>query len=202
MELQFFLLLSLTIMMAVNAVTIGWALSLDRRLRQRPSPKVYEVHIEGTRVFPELDMQKVQIEAEAQLQRVVEASAAQLQKGVDGEMERLVVKINDYAEQSLSQEFTKYQVSLQGLREQTIQDFTKLQQEIDARRVTLMEQLDRKVVEEYKRRMAEFEAKLGDVVSAYLVESLGSNVDLGAQSGYIIEMLEKNKEAIKEDVLT
>ncbi len=50
--------------------------------------------------------------------------------------------------------------------------------------------------------MDQFNTRLNDVVSSYLTECLGSQVDLGAQSTYIFAALEQHKADIKRDVLS
>ncbi len=61
----------------------------------------------------------------------------------------------------------------------------KLNQEMEARRHTLADQLD---------------AKLGDVVAAFLAETLRHNVDLGAQLPYLTAQLEEHKEELKSEI--
>jgi hypothetical protein len=46
-----------------------------------------------------------------------------------------------------------------------------------------------------------FDAKIGDVVSSYISESLGSGVDLGAQMQFILTSLESHKDEIRKDLL-
>jgi hypothetical protein len=43
---------------------------------------------------------------------------------------------------------------------------------------------------------------MNDVVSSYIIESLGNRVDLGAQSAYIFDMLHEHKDEIKRDILS
>ena len=43
-------------------------------------------------------------------------------------------------------------------------------------------------------------AKLADAVASFLIETLGHNVDLGAQSAYLTEMLEEHKDEILKGI--
>ncbi|MFZ1258576.1 MAG: hypothetical protein WAQ25_03845 [Candidatus Saccharimonas sp.] len=60
-----------------------------------------------------------------------------------------------------------------------------LNQEMEARRHTLGSQLD---------------AKLGDVIAAFLTETLRHNVDLGAQLPYLTAQLEEHKDELRQEI--
>ena len=106
------------------------------------------------------------------------------------------------ANNTLSGEFEKYQVSLQALRDQSIAEFSKLQKELDTRRTQLTEHLDKVIQTEGEKRLGALDSRMNDVISSYLIESLGNQVDLGAQSAYIFETLEKHQDEIKKDILS
>lgn len=188
----------------VSVASLLWAFSLDNKLRAKPAPpphKVYEVHIEGTKVFSDLDMHAIEGHARAQIAHVAQDAADRLRQSLNNTTDQVAARVNDTIENSISQEFEKYQVSLEALREQSIEEFSKLQRELDERRIQLTEQLDKKIAEEFTKRMDQFDARLDDVVSSYLAEALGNQVDLGAQTAYIVKALEEHKDEIKKDVL-
>ncbi|SRR6266550_2307188 len=200
-SLQLTLVIGLIVMAIINAVSLVWAFLLDRKLKARPSPKVYEVHVDGSKVFKDMDMSEVEKVAHQQLQQIASEAAQRLKQSLENSLDEVSVHVSDMANTTLSQEFEQYQVSLQALRDQSIQEFSKLQQELDQRRVQLTEHLDKVIREEGEKRLATFDARLNDVISSYLVESLGTQVDLGAQSAYIFETLQAHKDEIKRDIL-
>lgn len=59
----------------------------------------------------------------------------------------------------------------------------KLEQEMIAKRQKIAEQIDTKV---------------GDAIPTFLSETLGQNVDLGAQTSYLLETLEEHKDELKK----
>ena len=199
---QFSLLAALAVLVVVNIVVLAWASFLDRKARSKPQPKIYEIHLEGTKVFSDIDLENIQKVAKEQLAHAAQDAAARLQKSLNNSVDQVAANINDSLSTVLTAEFEKYQVSLSALRDQTIEQFGTIQQELDHRRVELMEHLDREIAEEHAKRVDAFNARLGDVVASYISESLGSQVDLGAQSSYIIKVLEEHKEDIKRDVTT
>lgn len=196
--LQLALILGLIAMGLINAASLLWATYLDRKLRGRPTPKHYDVHVEGTKVFPEMDMQAVEVKAEQLLVKAVGDAASKLQVSMDATASSMAQRIQE----TTSQELEKYHVNLQALSEQSALTFSKLQDEVNVRRAELMKQLDEEVRAEHAKRMDAFNAKLNDVVASYVTESLGSQVDLGAESTYMFEVLAAHKEDIKRDVLT
>jgi F0F1-type ATP synthase membrane subunit b/b' len=198
---QFLLVAGLLLMALLNVATLFWAMYLDRRLRGRPVPKHYDVHVEGTKVFTEPEMAEVQKRADAQLLHAVEIAAQQLQKSVSAGVEQLAAHVNDVADNSLRQEFDKYQASLRALNNQTVEQFAQIQTDLQKQRAELLQQLQTEVAQERDRRLSHFNERINDVVSSYLAETLGGRVDLGAQTAYIFEQLEKHKADIKRDIL-
>ncbi len=201
-SLQLILVIGLIALVVINAMSLLWAMSLNRQLRNRPAPKVYEVKVEASKVLAEVDMAEVENLARQQLTKAANEAGARLRETLDNTVDQLSVHISDMANNSLSQEFEKYQISLQALRDQSIQEFSKLQKELDDRRTQLTEHLDRIIQAEGEKRLGTFDDRMNDVISSYLIESLGTQVDLGAQSAYIFEMLQKHKDEIKRDILS
>ena len=197
---QFSLMAALAVLVAVNLAALVWASYQDRKARAKPQPKIYEIHLEGTKVFSDIELENIQKIAKEQLAHAAKDAAERLQKSLNNSVDQVSSNISDSLSTSLLAEFEKYQVSLSALRDQTIQQFSTIQQDLDKRRLELMEHIDREVAAEHARRVDAFNARLGDVVASYIAESLGDQVDLGAQSAYIIKVLEEHKEDIKRDV--
>lgn len=185
----------------INLAALTWASFQDRKARQKPAPKIYEIHLEGTKVFSDVDLAAIQKAANEQLQHAAGEAAQRLQKSLNNSVDSVSSNISDSLGTNLTAEFEKYQVSLSALRDQTIGEFSKIQQELDHRKLELMEHLERTVEEEKERRLQHFNDRIGDVVTGYISESLGNQVDLGAQLPYILQTLETHKEQIKKDVL-
>jgi len=199
---QLILVAGLIVMAIVNAATLFWAMYLDRRLRGRPVPKHYDVHVDGTKVFGQPDITKVQEKADAQLLHAIDVASQRLEQSVSDGVDKLAAHVNDVAADSVAQEFDKYQASLRALNNQTVEQFAKIQTDLETQRTELLKQLQDEVLLERERRLAKFNDRINDVVSSYLAETLGNRVDLGSQMPYIFEQLEKHKSDIKRDILT
>lgn len=197
---QLILVIGLIIMALINTATLFWAMYLDRRLRGRPVPKKYDVHVEGTKVFSEPDMAEVQKRADDQLVHAVQMASQRLEESVNKGVEQLAAHVSDVASDSIRQEFDKYQASLRALNNQTVDEFAKIQTDLEQQRAELVKQLQTEIAQERDRRLAHFNDRINDVVSSYLAETLGGRVDLGAQMPFILESLQKHKEDIKRDI--
>ncbi|HEX6462531.1 MAG TPA: hypothetical protein VFZ58_04685 [Candidatus Saccharimonadales bacterium] len=182
----------------INAASLIWAGYLDRKLRGKPTPKHYDVHVEGTKVFPEVDRQAVEAKAEALLVEAVERAAVKLQASLDTS----ATEIAQHIETATTQELEKYHANLEQLSSKSVASFDALQAELAERRRELFKQLDEEVSAEREKRLQAFNAKFNDIVTSYITESLGSQVDLGAEAPYIFEVLNTHKDDIKRDVLS
>ncbi len=201
-SLQLVLVLGLIALVVINAVSLWWAMKLNHQLHERPAPKVYEVKVDAGKVLANVDMSEIEQLTKQQLTKVAGEAGARFKESLNNAVDNLSIHISDMANNSLAGEFEKYQVSLQALRDQSIQEFSKLQKELDARRTQLTEHLDKIIQQEGEKRLGSLDERMNDVVSSYLIESLGNQVDLGAQSAYIFDMLHEHKDEIKRDILS
>jgi len=160
--------------------------------KETPEPEPLELN---------LDLTHVERTAEEQMQKAVEASKGRLQDSINKSIDTVASRIGQVADTTVNQEFEKYKVTMEALQTQSVQEFTKLQQELQTKHDELMQNFEAQVATEMEKRMDKFNEHLNDVVSSYIAESLGNNVDLGAQSMYIIQTLEQHKEDIKRDTL-
>lgn len=200
-NIQIILVGGLVVMALINAVSLIWAFYLDGKLRQRPTPKNYDIHVEGTKLFSEEDLAEARTLAQEELRKSVEVAAEQLQRSVSESAQEIAGHINEASGEALNQELEKYRITLSELHAQAIRQFGQLQQEIDQQRTKLIGQLEEDVKKEQERRVDHFNERINEVVASYIAESLGDRVDLGAQGPYILQVLQKHKEDIKQDIL-
>lgn len=202
---QLLLIAGIAGLVLINGALLVWIPSyINRRLRQRAltTSKTYDVHLEAKQALQEMDLTEVEKQARAQLSKAAETAAKRLKESLDNTVDQIASNINDMTSTQLAQEFEKYQVSLQALRDQSIAEFNKIQKELDQRKGELLDHLEREVAKEQSRRVEQLTTKLNDVVASYLTETLGNQVDLGAQSTYIFAALQQHKDDIKRDILS
>ncbi len=105
-----------------------------------------------------------------------------------------------FSTELLASELEQYRTGLVKVREDAIAGMGKVSDEIEKQRQALLDAAAGEVEAEKKRLVDLIDSKLGDAVGAFLIETLGHNVDLGAQSAYLTAMLEEHKEELKQEV--
>lgn len=200
-SLELILVAGLIGMALVNAASLVWAFYLDGRLRQRPVPKHYDIHIDGSKIFSEVDLAAVEVQAREQLKKSAEEAAKKLQESVAENTNDIAGRLKETADEALQAELEKYRINLEELHTSSINQFSEVQKEVDDKRIELLKELDADITKERERRMDKFNERINDVVANYLAESLGNQVDLGAQGRYILRSLQEHKDEIKRDVL-
>ncbi len=100
----------------------------------------------------------------------------------------------------VERELEEYRQGLAAARAQALGSLAEMQRAVVEKQKALETDLDAEVVKRREYLIAQLDAKLGQAVAAYLVESLGQGADLGAQKTFLLENLERNKAALKKDL--
>jgi len=113
-------------------------------------------------------------------------------------------ELNEYMKEEiktvLKDEFTNYEQSITAAKDQAIESIKKTQNAIEEQRAILEKQLQEQVSAEKKVMMDKFEARMGEIVNHYILESIGGELDISDQMDFIFHHLETNKKAIIEDI--
>lgn len=113
-------------------------------------------------------------------------------------------QLNDYMKteitRKLQEEFEKYERSIMDAKQLAIESIQKTNTAIDEQRAVMGEQLQAQVSIEKQRVLARFESNMADIVNHYVLEAIGSQIDLNDQLEYILADLEANKQAIIGDI--
>ena len=144
-------------------------------------------------------------ELEAHLKAAYEAKISEATQtfGTDlkGTSTRLSEQVSRLTTKVIEEELEAYQKTLEEVRHVATQAMEQIHQAVEHQRVELHQGMEAELAEEKKHLAAKFDAKMGDVVSSYISESLDSGVDLGAQMQFILTSLEAHKEEIRKDLL-
>ncbi len=158
----------------------------------------------------------------AQLNKLLQKIGARV---VGAEMERYQLQLEQIRKQAetaiggAQDDIAKHQAELNAdLEQQRAQakaNIEKQQMEatakIEAEQLQAKTRLDEEIATERQRQLKEIlddkqrltqqiDAKLGDAVASFLLETLGHNVDLGAQTAYLTALLDEHKEDFKREV--
>lgn len=100
----------------------------------------------------------------------------------------------------LKEEFAKYEESITDAKQLAVQSIEKTNAAIDEQRNALSAELAAQVAEEKAHLISQFEKDMARVINHYVLEAIGSQIDLSDQLGYIIGELEANKKEIIKDI--
>lgn len=113
-------------------------------------------------------------------------------------------QINEHMKQeinkSLKEAFEHYQQSIQDARDEALASMSKTKESVEAHREQLMAQLNEAVDSEKKQIISRFEGNMAEIVNHYVINAIGTQIDLGDQLEYIIGELENNKDEIIKDI--
>jgi len=186
--LQLFLLVNVFIIGALSATAIRHAWAHFRPQKPKAEkPVVQTVHLP-----PEVK-ERMLATAQADFKAVLEKSTAELQKNLQETTEDLNQELEKLGGAVIKSETERYQTMLEALRVQAETVITTAQTDIKDHQTDLKAKLDENVTAEKQRLIAQMDTKLGDAVSSFLTETLQHNVDLGAQTQYMLATLEEHK---------
>lgn len=160
--------------------------------------------------LPKATRERLLLEAEERFHKILEHASGELQEDLKATSDAISGNLKRLGTETAAVEMSRYKAGLEEIRletESTIKsaaaDVNKHQEEIQAsltqHRQELQDALTRDMAAEKERLTTELDGKLADAIIAFLLETLGHEVDLGAQTSYMTKMLEEHKaEIIKE----
>lgn len=114
-------------------------------------------------------------------------------KQLSEQVSRLTTKV-------IEEELEAYQKTLEEVRHVATQAMNQIREAVEHQRIELRQGMEQELATERQHLVEKFDAKMGDVISSYISEALGSGVDLGAQMQFILTSLEAHKAEIRKDL--
>lgn len=198
--LQLFLYLNIFLIGALTTVAIQHAVA-----HFRPKPKPEPKPMPPVNIQIPTDMKdRLLKESQANFQAALDQSAENLQHDLDATSEKVNRLLAQLGTQVVGTEMERYRIDLVALRKQTETAFSGAQSEIGVHQAKLIEalkiSLNEEMSAEKQRLLKQIDTKLGDAVASFLVETLQHDVDLGAQTKYLMETLEEHKQDFLQEV--
>ena len=191
------------LVVVVNLGTLLWIGMLQGKLRKRDQAVVAAQHDLGElkQEAHNVTLAKILLQMEQTIGADIEASFQQLTLGFREELRGSLIRITTQMEGDASQLLAQYRETLNAnLQEVAAKALGPIHELVDQQRVGLIEDMQADIKRQQAQVMAKFDAKLSDVVSSYLTETLGNDVDLGAQSRYLFRMLDEHKDELKQEI--
>ncbi|HRJ05983.1 MAG TPA: hypothetical protein PK096_00225 [Candidatus Saccharibacteria bacterium] len=213
--LDIFLLLNAFLLGVVIVLAIQYGLA---HWRNEKAPKAAD-----SAPVPKAVRERIIKQAEENFQGIVNRSALQLQSDLGSTGTQLNKLLEKFGAEVLDDEMKLFrdnvaqirastQGSLSGAEDEITKQQTAILQSLATRQADLDAKLSQKQTELESQLEASFATqkeqltarlndKLSDAVNAFLLETLGHEVDLGAQSDYLVSVLEANKEQLIKGVV-
>lgn len=109
-------------------------------------------------------------------------------KIVDDEMKRYRSKIDELRK--------KAETSLSSATAETATHQNQIEAELEKHRAELEAKLRADATAAREKLKAQLDVKLSDAVVAFLIETMGHNIDIGAQHNYLLSQLEEHKQEL------
>jgi hypothetical protein len=113
-------------------------------------------------------------------------------------------QVNDYMKKeitsTLQEAFIKYEESIQDAKNIALDSINKTQQSIEEQRQIMLKQLSEAFESEKQHMIKRFEDNMSEIVNHYVISAIGNQISLEDQLEYILSELERNKQAIVEDI--
>jgi len=138
--------------------------------------------------------------SKAHFKQALEHSATELQHELKSTTNQLNDQLEKLGREVFAHEMERYRLDMEQLRKRADGVIGGAQAEIVEQQAQLRLRLAEDMAAEEQRLREQLDAKLGDAVVAFLTETLGNEVDLGAQMPYIMAALENHKADITRGV--
>ncbi|HSX48331.1 MAG TPA: hypothetical protein VLF41_02410 [Candidatus Nanoarchaeia archaeon] len=191
----------------INLATLGWVALLQKKLRQdnqavsSTQKDLNQLKQEAHNVMLAETLIELESSANQSIQGIFDKAAAEFTTSLQKASAQITEQMQTGASQLVQQELEQYKETLGNLREAASGALGQINDALEKQKATLTADLEVEVKKQQQVLIEKFENKISDVVSAYLVESLGNDVDLGAQSQYLFKMLEEHKGELKQEIL-
>lgn len=205
--LQIFLLVNVFLIGVLTAIGVRSAYAHFRPAKDAPklAPQTLDV------ALPTATKEQLLKEANDKFHDVVDHSAYEFQHSLRATATQLNTQLEHLGGEIVSNEMNRYRLSLDELREQAKAAFmsaegditahqAELEKALDERRKQLEAKMAEEIAAEKAKLVKQMDAHLSDAVVSFIIETLGHNVDLGAQTAYLTSVLEENKEQLKKEV--
>ncbi len=196
----------LQIFLYFDVFIIGVAATLAIRhgrehLRVKKSlPAASIVHSQKETAIPKELKQQLIEESEEEYRKILEHSSSRLSKELEQTVERINATVKKMTEDIVSKELESYKHLFEQYKDSAVREFDGSKEQTAQYQNELKAKLNQEVEQEKQRLLVLIDNKLSDAVMAFLLEAMQHEVDLGAQSDYLLKLLEEHKEEFKQAV--
>lgn len=140
-------------------------------------------------------------EAEDHFLKQLSDSVEELQNDLQFTSARLNKQLQQLGSEVAISEKGRYTTMLEDLRKRTEVALSAAQAELNQHQADLKTRMGEALEAEQRLLIKQIDTKLADAVGSFLTEALSHNIDLGAQTTYLIDLLEQHKDDFKREVV-
>lgn len=195
----FGLIVGSLVSVAAAFIWVGWRL---KHLKETHGMELTEQAVEKDidRIFDTTFREELRNRGKLHFEKIISENAMFLQQDLRLTTTQLNEHMQKEINRTLQEEFYKYEQSINDAKQIALNSIAKTQEAIEQQRQLLTGELKDQFAQEKLRLVERFEQNMADIVNHYVLEAIGNEIDLNDQLDYILQELERNKQAIVEDV--
>jgi F0F1-type ATP synthase membrane subunit b/b' len=120
------------------------------------------------------------------------------------DLRNTTTQLNEYMRteisKTLQEEFKKYEQSIVDAKQIALDSIEKTVATIEQQRQFLEQQMKSEADAQKKRMVERFEGEMATIVNHYVLQAIGSQIDVADQMDFILAEMQANKQAIIEDI--
>ena len=120
------------------------------------------------------------------------------------DLRQTTTQLNDYMRaeitRTLQEEFKKYEQSIVDAKQIALDSIEKTVATIEQQRQFLEQQMKSETDAQKDRLLTRFETEMATIVNHYVLQAIGSQIDVADQMDFILAEMQANKQAILEDI--
>lgn len=197
--MQFFIYLNVFLVGVVATIAVQHALAHFRP--QHHEEEKEKPHTPAhTPPLPPAMRQHLLDQAKTNFEATLNRTATEFGHELTATSTQLNKELEKLGQNIIDDELKRYHASLDQLRQAAETTIKTASADIDTHQADLKTKLQEEMAAEKERLIQQIDTRLADAVMSFLVETLGHDVDLGAQSNYLVKLLDEHKDELKKGV--
>lgn len=151
-------------------------------------------------IFSKEFHEELRNKARLDFQKVISENAMFLQQ----DLRLTTSEINEYLKKEVSgkleEEFAAYQQSIKDVQQAAVESLNKTVAAAQEQQLALAQKMKQDTEAEKAQIIAQFEANMAEIVSHYVVKTVGQQIDLKDQMPFILREMEAQKEPMRRDM--
>lgn len=151
-------------------------------------------------IFTKEFHEELRNKARLDFQKVISENAMFLQQ----DLRLTTSEINEYLKKEMSgklkEEFAAYQQSIKDVQQEAVDSINRTVSAAQEQQALLASKMQEDTEAQKAQIMSQFEANMAEIVSHYILKTVGNEIDLKDQIPYIVREMEAQKEAMRKDM--